>query len=57
MSDLIESNYKIKIINTPLYKLNTVNNISSNKKKNKNIMQNVFVKKLNLNSIFKIVTH
>ena len=45
MSDLIESKYKIKIINTPLYKLNTVNNISSNKKKkNKNIMQNVFVK-------------
>ena len=33
MSDLIESKYKIKIINTPLYKLNTVNNISSNKKK------------------------
>ena len=29
MSDLIDAKYKIKIINKPLYKLNTINNISS----------------------------
>ena len=31
--DLIKQNFKFKVINSPLYYLNTTNNISSNKKK------------------------
>ena len=31
--DLIKQNFKFKVINSPLYYLNTINNISSNKKK------------------------
>ncbi|GIR19978.1 hypothetical protein CM15mP35_02390 [bacterium] len=37
--DLLNKNYKYKVISTPLYYLNSKNNISSNKKKNNIIMQ------------------
>ena len=34
-TDLIKSNYKVKILKKVLYELNTENNISTNKKRNK----------------------
>ena len=37
--DLIKQNFKFKVISSPLYYLNTINNISSNKKRNNIIMQ------------------
>ena len=36
--DLLSKGYSIKAINKPLYNLNTINNISSNNKDDRNII-------------------
>ena len=46
MSDLISSNFKIKIIKTPLYILNTKNNISTKFKKEQQYYSNCVKKKI-----------
>jgi glycosyltransferase involved in cell wall biosynthesis len=45
-SDLIQRKYKFKVINKPLYFLNTVNNISSNNKKEQEYYANCVKNKL-----------
>ena len=45
-SDLIQRKYKFKVINKPLYFLNTVNNISTNNKKEQEYYANCVKNKL-----------
>lgn len=46
MTDLINANYRIKIINKALYRLNTINNISSIKKNEQEYFSNCIRKRI-----------